>query len=693
MLPASTSIAIGSACRALLAAAIVAGSPAAAQAEVGRSPQAPGETRHVKGRLLVQARAGLKLLDLDGILHGHAARRLHAISQLNAHIVELPEQASERAVAQALSRNPHIKFAEVDRELRPAFTPNDSGYAISWQLPKIGSPSAWDYSSGSGVTIAILDSGVDPAHPDLVENLVAGYNIFDDNTDTRDVYGHGTLVAGAAAMAGNNLIGSAGVAYAARIMPIRVTDTAGFARLSTLASGLVWAADHGARVASMSFLEVCGSPTVLSAAQYMRGKGGVVTGAAGNTGVEEPIAPSDAVTCVAASDADDRKADFSSWGAYVDVAAPGVSIYSSTSGGGYDSASGTSFSAPITAGVYALMIAANPQLAPSELDAALFSTAADLGTAGKDVQFGFGRVNAGAAVEKVSTSTPRDTTPPSVSIASPAPGSQVNGLVALAVTASDNVGVTRVDLYAGGRLVGSDLTAPYGFTWDSTERANGSTTLEAKAFDAAGNVGSNRVTVSVANTVGVVNSTAHWSEGLRTSLPIAVASVIQARGAAASSLPQSTNFALASAGAVASASSAYAGYPASSVNDGQRTGAGWGRGGAWNDATGGEYPDWVQVAFDGVKRIDRVVVYTLQDDFSSPVEPEDTTTFSLYGVVDFTVQGWNGSAWVTLAGVAGNNLVKRTVNFAPFTTDRVRIHITSALGFWSRITELEAWGR
>ena len=90
--------------------------------------------------------------------------------------------------------------------------------------------------------------------------------------------------------------------------------------------------------------------------------------------------------------------------------------------------------------------------------------------------------------------------------------------------------------------------------------------------------------------------------------------------------------------------------------------------------------------------IDRVVVYTLQDNYTNPIEPTDTLTFNTYGVTDFTVQGWDGSAWITLATVSGNNLVKRTVSFAAFTTDRIRVNVTSALDGYSRITEIEAWG-
>jgi hypothetical protein len=144
---------------------------------------------------------------------------------------------------------------------------------------------------------------------------------------------------------------------------------------------------------------------------------------------------------------------------------------------------------------------------------------------------------------------------------------------------------------------------------------------------------------------------------------------------------------------VATASSTYgSGYPVTAVNNNQRTGNTWGNGGGWNDATVNTQPDWVQINFSGTKTIDRVVVYTIQDNYSNPIEPTDTLTFNTYGITGFTVQGWDGSAWVTLATVSGNNLVKRTVSFAAFTTDRIRINVTSVLAGYSRIIEIEAWG-
>lgn len=153
-----------------------------------------------------------------------------------------------------------------------------------------------------------------------------------------------------------------------------------------------------------------------------------------------------------------------------------------------------------------------------------------------------------------------------------------------------------------------------------------------------------------------------------------------------------TNVALASAGATAIASSTYSSYyPVSAVNNNERTGAG--SGGRWRDATYNAWPDWVEIGFNGTKTIDKVVVYSVQDNYVTPVEPTDTMTFTKYGLTAFQVQGWNGSSWVTLGTVSGNNLVKRTVNLAPYATGKLRILITGAADGASRIVELEAWGR
>ncbi|MEW6489528.1 MAG: S8 family serine peptidase, partial [Thermodesulfobacteriota bacterium] len=350
------------------------------------------------GRVLVQPRPGVGNAEFDGILKGHGARSRGRIRGLGVHVVEVPPQAEE-AVARALARNPRVAFAEKDMLVTPDATAvNDPSFGSQWYLPKIGAPTAWDTATGGGITIAILDTGVDGTHPDLVPNLVPGWNVYDNNANTSDVHGHGTWVAGVAAAAANNGIGIASVAWSARIMPIRIADPNGYAYWSTVASGITWAADHGAHVANVSYNGVSGSSTVQSAARYLRDRGGLTVVAAGNSGGEELIAASPDIITVSATTSTDTKASFSSYGAYVDLAAPGTSMLTTARGGGYVTVQGTSFASPCAAGVFALVMAANPALAPSEVEAAVFETALDLGGAGWDPYFGYGRADAAAAV-------------------------------------------------------------------------------------------------------------------------------------------------------------------------------------------------------------------------------------------------------------------------------------------------------
>ena len=147
-----------------------------------------------EGRILVQPRAGLEDGEFDKIIKSHGAKRARKLEQINLHIVDVPP-AAEEAVAKALSNNPHIKFAELDMKVAPAaVTPNDPYYSSAWHLTKIQAPAAWDSSMGQGITVAVLDSGVDPPHPDLVNQLVPGWNFYDNNADTTDVNNHGTWV-------------------------------------------------------------------------------------------------------------------------------------------------------------------------------------------------------------------------------------------------------------------------------------------------------------------------------------------------------------------------------------------------------------------------------------------------------------------------------------------------------------------
>lgn len=473
---------------------------------------APANTGNdfARGRLLIEPSAGLSSNDLDALLLTHSGKA-RKIGQSNLHIVDLPNNGSERSVLEKLSKDPRIKFVELDRRVKSTFVPNDPYFGSQYHLAITGANTAWDTTQGAGITIAILDSGIDPTHPDLSPNLVPGYNFYDSNSNTADVCGHGTAVAGTAAASTNNGNGVAGAAGQAKIMPVRIAyfDTASnscYAYYSTVSSGLTYAADHGARVANVSYDGVAGSSAVQSAAQYLKNKGGLVFVAAGNNGIDENFTPTTAMIAVAATDSSDSRASWSSYGSFVSLSAPGVGIWTTSNGGNYQSWNGTSFASPLAAGIGALMMAANQTLDGTSIEKLMFSTAVDLGAPGRDPYFGYGRVNALAGVQAAVTARPvADTQVPTSLISSPAPNTTVSSLVAVTVSASDNVGVARVELRVNGNTVAIDNSAPFSFSWDSKSVPNGMANLTAVAFDAAGNAGSSTtVAVNVANSTAVV---------------------------------------------------------------------------------------------------------------------------------------------------------------------------------------------
>jgi thermitase len=293
-------------------------------------------------------------------------------------------------------------------------------------------------------------------------------------------------------------------------MPIRVAylDSATnscYAYTSTIASGITYAADHGARIANVSYGPLAGSSTIQSAAQYMKSKGGLVFVSAGNNGIDENIASTTSLIAVSASDSSDNKASWSSYGTFVSIAAPGAGIWTTSTGGTYGGWNGTSFASPVAAGVAALMMASAPSLDGAAIEQAMFATAVDLGATGRDPLFGYGRVNADAAVRAALTKAgggTADTQAPTAAITAPTASSSVSGNVTVAVNATDNVGVDRVELKANGTVVGIDNASPFSFSWNSAGVPNGMNTLVATAYDKAGNAtASTPVSVNVANAV------------------------------------------------------------------------------------------------------------------------------------------------------------------------------------------------
>ena len=456
------------------------------------------EEPFVPGRVLVRFRSNVGLDHARQIVATLGAREDDVLPATGVFVLSLPEQASEAGFAHALASRADVEFAELDRIIKPAeITPNDPWFGSwQWYLTKVGAPAAWSTTTGdSSIIIAILDTGVDGTHPDLQSKMVPGWNIYNNNSDTRDVYQHGTVVAGTAAAASNNSQGVASIAWNCPIMPIRISALDGTATYSAMASGLTWAADHGARVANISY-KASTSSTVASAANYFQSKGGVVVAAAGNEAFFESSVDNPYILTVSASDSNDQLTAWTNTGNNVDLAAPGT-VFTTFPGGSYNSASGTSVSSPVVAGAAAMVLSTKPSLSGSQVQNILKQAADDFGPAGWDTGYGWGRVNVGravAAASGASAPTP-DTTPPAVGFTSPSTGASVSGSVSVSVSATDNTTVSSVTLSIDGAAAATDTSSPYTFSWNTNAVLNGSHTLTATAVDASGN--SNSVSISV----------------------------------------------------------------------------------------------------------------------------------------------------------------------------------------------------
>jgi len=464
----------------------------------------------VPDQILVKPIAHLSKQAVQTVFAAHGASQVDSIPQIDVRVLQVPATNRDRVLA-ALKHNPNIEFAELNALAAPTATTNDP-YVVNnyeWHLLKLQAFQAWDISVGTNAVVAICDSGVDPTQPDLVGKLLPGYNFYANNTDTSDQFGHGTGVAGAAAAQGNNGIGVAGVAWNALILPLKISAPDGSATYSAIANAFTYAVDHGARVINISYGGSSSTSTLDSAVNYVWTHNGVIFASAGNAGTSAPQYPAACkdVVAVSATGYDDDFQTWSSYGSDVSLCAPGIGIWTTKNDGTYNAVSGTSFSSPVAAGCAALLLAYNPQLTNSDIVNLLERNADDLGAAGYDIYFGYGRVNAYRAL--LAAGAPSvDTTPPVTSIASPASASIVSGIVNVQANASDNVGVTKIELYVDNVLANISSQVPLFYAWDTTGLANGLHTLHSLAYDSAGNTGaSSDVSVDVENNPAVSTDT------------------------------------------------------------------------------------------------------------------------------------------------------------------------------------------
>lgn len=269
-----------------------------------------------------------------------------------------------------------------------------------WGIDDIKARSSWSMAAAS-VVVAVLDTGVNQ-HEDLVGRVLPGYNSWDSSTDVDDVSMHGTHVAGIIAANSNNNLGIAGVSANAVILPVKVLNDSGSGTTSSVANGLIWATDNGAKVVNLSLGGSTDSSVLRSAVDYADARGVLVIAAAGNQGVDSSTmypAAYDNVIAVAATAQDRSVASFSSRGTYVDVAAPGSAIASTTGTNTYAYMSGTSMAAPHVVAQAAVLAGLYPQSTATQLRNYIESTLTDIDQPGRDVSSGGGLVDVSAAIQ------------------------------------------------------------------------------------------------------------------------------------------------------------------------------------------------------------------------------------------------------------------------------------------------------
>jgi len=268
---------------------------------------------------------------------------------------------------------------------------------------------AWDITTGdSDIVIAIVDTGVDLDHLDLIDNIVPGYNFIDESLPPDDVYDHGTPCAGIAAATMNNNIGIAGICAECSIMPVKVLDDQGFGQWDVIADGIVWSSDNGADVISLSLGGGQYQEYLEDAINYTVANGSVTIAASGNINSEMDFYPASYEQCIAVgamSPCCERKQGINScdaepgWGStygdQIDFVAPGVRIFSTAKRGGYwTEFNGTSSACPHVAGIAGLMLSLNPNLTPEVIRNIIRESADDIFNEGYDIETGYGKVNA-----------------------------------------------------------------------------------------------------------------------------------------------------------------------------------------------------------------------------------------------------------------------------------------------------------
>lgn len=437
------------------------------------APQLPTEKREAVQGLSVGSPEldpilqSLGITSLEPVLKSAADALKMDLSALNAQsgnlgrlfVAEFDSAKDPEDIARNLTANETVEYAEPNfvavatdspRFAPQTFTPNDPFFAFQWNLQVIQAPQAWDRSNGQGVIVAILDTGVAyetfdqfQQAPDLVgAQFVNGFDFVNNDAHANDDQGHGTHVAGTLAQATNNGQGVAGVAFGARVMPVKVLDSRGQGSYENIIQGIEFAVTSGAKVINLSLAGNSQSQALDEAIQQARSRGVTVVAAAGNTNgpVGYPAASGNTLA-VGAVNFSLNRARYSNFGPQIDIVAPGGDNRVDENADGFGDGivqqtfkageinqfkylffEGTSMATPHVSGVIALLLAKKPDLTPDQIKALLIQTVKDLGPQGFDNQFGHGLIQANNALIQLEGGVPPTPVTPSPTPTTPPPG-------------------------------------------------------------------------------------------------------------------------------------------------------------------------------------------------------------------------------------------------------------------------------
>ncbi len=501
--------AIRSLVAALVILAMIVATPAiaatGAMPSIGIAVQ-PGETVSPEARVVVVWEPGLvsaSTVRAQVERRGFELRRELRLGERRAAVLSTPPGQDAAAAARVLEAIPGVAYAEPDNSVRATFSPNDPIYTmgLQWSHERIQSEAAWDITMGDrSVIVAVLDTGVDHEHPELVPALDTdlGRDVVNDDYWADDDEAHGTMVSGVIVAASNNATGMASVAPGVTLMPVKVLDENGIGFDSDVAEGIYWALDHGADIISMSLGGEGASATLGDAVQAAQDAGVLVIAAAGNTGMEGvnyPAAYPWAIA-VAATTPTDTVASYSTFGPEVLLSAPGGEITFDEDGNHdwtttiascfpldmtpsgdipYDYGFGTSLAVPHVTGAAALLMSHDANASALEVREALVSTAKDLGDPGVDPYYGAGLIQMADALVYLT-----DTLPPTTTSDAQA---QYLDEATIALWADDGSGTGVADTFY--RLDGGAETT---YTAPVTVTGYGSHELSFWSVDVAGNV-------------------------------------------------------------------------------------------------------------------------------------------------------------------------------------------------------------